>query len=273
MLFNDKVLDLFDLETAVGDYGVEVEVEGDDLPHHVPGFIREEDGSLRGESAEYVFDGPVSKPSAIRRLKVLEDCYKLNNSVIKNSYRCSVHVHMNVQQFNMAQVANLFVLYATFEEYLVKYCGSHREGNLFCLRLADAEFTVQAFIKALKSREVEQLSSDNLRYSAINLAALGKYGSMEFRAMGGTDDINDVINWIELLDCLKRAALRYATPVEILEQTSKLGSRQLAESVFGELLDLLPLEGNWEDVMFENMRMIQDIAYQPTYLEEELIHE
>lgn len=267
-MLTETVRSIYGFNKTLGTYGVEVEVEGDNLPAASVGFIKEHDGSLRGESAEYVFKGPVSKKGAVNRINNLYKAYEETGTKVRNSYRCSVHVHMNVQEFTMTQVANLFVLYATFEEYLVKYCGEHREGNLFCLRLSDAEYTVQTFIKGLVKGRYDLFQSDNLRYAAINIAALAKYGSMEFRAMRGTDSAKDIIDWINLLDCLHVAARKFKNPLEIVEQASLRGCDVLADDIFGDLLELLPLEGNWADVMFENIRMVQDVAYQPTYPEE-----
>jgi hypothetical protein len=265
MALSDKVIDVFGNTKTTGTFGVEVEVEGVNLPARVDGFHRLRDGSLRGESAEYVFKGPAVKSLAVSRLRRLYNRYEREGSVINNSYRCSVHVHVNVQDFTLTQVANMFVLYAMFEEYLVKYCGEHREGNLFCLRLQDAEYTVDQFTNALVEEHWRLLSSDTLRYSAINVTSLRKFGSLEFRSMRGSNDVEDIVNWVNLLDKLRVAALRYTTPVQIVEQVSGQGPEEFAQEVFGDLLQVLPLEGDWAGVIFENLRMAQDIAYLPTY--------
>lgn len=262
-----KVIDVFPVDATDGTFGIEIEVEGNNLPDSAPGFQKEHDGSLRGESAEFVFRGPVDKKATIKRIRGLYSKYKQVGTTLNNSYRCSVHVHINVQQFTMTQVANMFTIYALFEEYLVKYCGEHREGNLFCLRVSDAEYTCQAFLRALETQSYGDLRSDRLRYSAINLAALGKYGSLEFRAMRGSNDVQDIINWVELLDCVRTAALQYDSPRDIIEGMSGIGCAQLAEDIFGDLLGVLPLEGDWEHVIMQNMRMIQQIAYIPDYTE------
>ena len=265
MTLNSNIRTIFGHNVTQGTYGIEVEVEGDNLPPQVNGFDRTADGSLRGESAEFVFKGPASKSLAIKRINALYKAYADRGTVLRNSYRCSVHVHMNVQEFSMSRVATLFILYAMFEEYLVRYCGPHREGNMFCLRLKDAEEPVDTFLSCLARKRFDGLNSDRLRYAAINLAALGKYGSLEFRAMRGPDTAQEIIDWVNLLDCLRVASGRFTSPVDLVEHISLLGSHALAEEVFGDLLGTLPLDGDWGEVIFENMRMVQDIAYIPRY--------
>ena len=260
-----NVRNKFDLHSTKGTYGVEVEVEGDGLPDRVDGFNKEADGSLRGESAEFVFAGPCGLKPAMNRIDNLFQAYKLNWTNLRNSYRCSVHVHANVQDFTIPQVANFVTLYAIFETYLVKYCGEHREGNLFCLRLEDAEFTIRRFLDALCENSFRHLASDNLRYSAINLKALLTYGSIEFRAMRGPDTADEIKDWVKLIDCLRTAAQEYNNPVEIVEQLSGQGPEAFAEQVFGKLLEKLPVDDNWRDVVLSNVRMVQDLAYIPDY--------
>jgi hypothetical protein len=65
------VRDIFALDKTEGLIGLEIEVEANNLPDRVPGFHREYDGSLRGESAEFVFRGPVGRKEAEDRVQEL----------------------------------------------------------------------------------------------------------------------------------------------------------------------------------------------------------
>lgn len=252
---------MFDLPRTKGEIGMEIEVEGLELPREVEGFIKEHDGSLRGEAAEYVFCGPVSREETEERLKRLFAAYEEAGSVILQSYRCSAHVHVNAQDMTMREITCMVLLYVMFEEYLVKFCGEHREGNMFCLRVKDAEAHLQAFIEVQETEDFGLLAGDELRYAAINFNALSKYGSLEFRSMRGTDNIDDLLTWVDLLRCLKAAAISYDDPCAIIEDISRIGPFQLAEKVFGDLLQKLPFDGDWEKVVFSNMQDTQQLAY------------
>lgn len=258
---NKTVLSYYGLGEVDGEVGIEIEVEGHDLPDAPKGWRREHDGSLRGESAEYVLREPIDREDVQEYLHRITGAYKGNGSVINDSYRTSTHVHLNVQYFTFTQVYNVLTLYYMFEEYLVKHCGDNRVGNLFCLRLTDAEGVVPILREAAIKGSYNNLLTERIRYAAVNLNALGKYGSLEFRSMRGTENMKDIETWVNLLLRIKDAALEYDDPTQIVDEISQLGAKGLAEKVFGDLLQTLPLDDLWEEVVFKNMRAIQTIAY------------
>ena len=256
-----RIREIFGLTKVEGDVGLEFEVEGRDLPEAVTGFKTTYDDSLRGESYEYVTDGPVDRDQVALTLMHLESAIHDLGSEVHKSYRTSTHVHINVQELTMAQVFNMVTLYLMFEEYLVKFCGKDREGNLFCLRMTDAEGLIPMVCMHAASGNWQSLVNSDIRYAAINLCALGKFGSLEFRSLEGTDDWNKVKDWVKLLLCLRDYAVTVAQPLDIINRISALGPKGLAQDVFGEMLDVIPLEGSWEEVVFYSMRRIQEIAH------------
>ena len=259
---SDIILDVFTLAKTKGEIGIEIEVEGRNLPSEIPGWRREHDGSLRGEeTAEYVLRNPIERRSVSMMLNRITEAYADNRSRIDDSYRTSTHVHLNVQELTVTQVYNIITLYFIFEEYLVRHCGEHREGNLFCLRLQDAEAMLPILRIAAANGDMNVLRSDNLRYAAINVAAIPKYGSLEFRSMRGTSNMEAIKTWVDLLLHIKDAALRFDNPVEIIDSISALGTAGLAEEVFGDMVRHLPLDEHWEQVVFHNMRKVQLLAF------------
>src|SRR5690606_7279420 len=89
---------LFGLPPTEGMFGIEIEVEGARFPI-VPAWEKKTDGSLRGESAEYVLSHPLDKEPAVEALNALAKAFAENKTVRNYSYRTSVHVHVNVQNF------------------------------------------------------------------------------------------------------------------------------------------------------------------------------
>ena len=281
------VRDIYLVKQTEGEVGIEIEAEGTNLPRSPLGWKVEHDGSLRGpdknrtddlsHACEYVLPVPVARGKVKEVLHNLEAAYEKNNSQVAHSYRCSTHVHINVQELHMNQVYNFIVLYAMFEEFLVKYCGEERVGNLFCLRFQDAEAVIPTLIYAARHNVFRHLGSDKLRYSALNVASMAKYGSLEFRAMRGTREMEEIETWVKLLLCLKDTAVKYERPQDLVAEMSVLGAEGLARKTFGDLVNNLPLENDWEDIVWRNMREVQDLAYCAPWenikKEEELIQE
>lgn len=54
------------------------------------------------------------------------------------------------------------------------------------------------------------------KYSAVNTTALKRFGTLEFRHLGGTTDIDEVYEWINFLLLLRKEARGYDDPSEII---------------------------------------------------------
>lgn len=237
-----KIFELLGLSSAVkGDVGVEIECEGTNL------LMTEEkgskywktvnDGSLRGEfprtCAEYVLVRPIVITAVKDALNELQGILK--NATFKFSFRTSVHVHVNVQTLTELQLLNFVYLYLLLEEPLMNYCGKERKGNRFCLRLVDAENMLEAITKWVTSSfDHVRILPEGMRYSAINLAAIRKYGSVEFRGMRGTMDQGVLCNWVNALHTLREHARTARDPQEIYEAFCNAGATEFIAKIFGD---------------------------------------
>lgn len=226
-----SVLEFYGLAPAEGTFGIEVEVEGVKLPvvdNNV--WTTTHDGSLRGESAEYIFKKPLVFEKVELALNSLKNSFQKNGSQLNFSYRTSVHVHVNVQQFDRVQLGNLIYLYMLFEEPLIRFCGKSRVGNRFCLRIRDAEAFLPYVTHAFIERELPVLDQNEVRYLGMNLGALNKFGSVEFRSMRGTMDVDVLMKWVGMLNKMRTFALKEGmTPALIADYPN------IFSAVFGDL--------------------------------------
>ena len=249
------------MRKKIGEVGIEIEVEGDNLPISPMGWDRVNDGSLRGESGEYVLTSPVVRKSVKKFLKRMTDANKESGFKFKFSNRQSIHIHINVQEMGLTQVYNFITLFLLFEQHLVKFCGVEREGNLFCLRSGDAEGLIEALEEASSPATINRLNTDDIRYSAMNVSSLFKYGSLEFRSMRGTDDYTLIEKWIEILLSLKDAALTFKSPRSIVEQFSRVGVTHFTEQVLGKHSTVVTSDPSYESVLYHQMRRLQILSY------------
>src|SRR3546814_10984266 len=77
------------------------------------------------------------------------------------------------------------------------------------------------------------LHSDNLRYASMNVKALGDYGSLEFRAMRGTRDMDLIYSWAENLLHLREFAKQFDNPAEIADTFSMRGPSNFMGDALG----------------------------------------
>lgn len=244
-------------------YGIELEMEGTRLPKAIPGpeWRVEHDGSLRGEdNAEYVLKKPMSYEDSLKAFSKLVDYIDLVGEDPDPSRRTSTHVHVDCRGLSMEQLISFIVLFLTFEEFLVDWCGEERKGNLFSLQTKDADGFYVALSSFLTTGATMYLS-DNIRYSSINLAALGKYGSVEFRSLRGTLDKEVLGTWLGILDRLRTLAEVYKNPLEIVYEMSVLGPDGFAAKVLGPHLKTFFKGRGKAHKLVGGIRRAQDIAF------------
>lgn len=264
--YNSNVRDLLARHGKLpGEVGIEIECEGKNLPgqNHLEKFwVTHADGSLRGESIEYVMNGPVPRKDVIPALTYLEDLFKENKTKIKDSYRTSVHVHINMQSVSICQTYNTVLLYGIVEDILTEYAGSSRVGNLFCLRMSDAEFMLHELRQGAVSDRYDHLNNNTLRYAGCNVKSLFDHNSLEFRAFRGTSDMKLIAEWVDIILQIKDAALTYENPSLMLQNFSNLGPEGFLKKNFNPSLCKLIMSFNkWQDRIFAGVRLVQDVAY------------
>lgn len=244
-------------------YGVEIEVEGNKLPRKLDNFWKvTDDGSLKGEeTAEYVFSSPLSMPDTRLALDVLKGSFTEHESRIDESIRAGIHVHKNIQHYTPLKLLTLGTTYYMLEDYFTRWCGEERVGNHFCLRARDAKAIVYALLKTCQSRDWRHLNTDNLRYSALNWTSIFKHGTLEFRSMRTTSDMEIVYRWVELIDQLGKGAERFETPRDVIMSVSEMGgAEQFVQHVMGDFADEFLKDGPVD--IWQSLRTVQPIAFE-----------
>lgn len=225
-------------------FGLELELEKVQYKSHVmtipATWIVTDDGSLKLDGVEFI-SIPLKQLYLETELKRLYD--GLEN--FKSTLRCSTHVHMNVRDFTLKELAGFVLLYQVFEKSFFKYVGLERWDNFFCVPLFEIPTIVG---NALKCMESNQPSMTWKKYSALNLCPIWggdgskTLGTVEFRHMRGTGDIESIINWVNLIARLKLAAKKM--PLEEIKDHIKVmnttsGYYWLVTEVFGQWASLL----------------------------------
>jgi hypothetical protein len=255
-----------------GIVGIEIEVEGKNLPKadNIPAseWKYDKDGSLRGEeNAEYIFQGPCSWEHADKRLDILWDAFKKKGAILDDSNRTSVHVHLNCQQFHLNRLASFAALYFAVEEVLTDWCGDHRVGNLFCLRGQDAPAIISTLADYIRSNGSSMCFFDGLHYSAFNIQAIQKFGSVEIRTLRGVSEVGLVKTWLAVLRRLYDMSAEFKDPRDVLGLFSQGGPLNFFYTVLGkELGDELLKTVDYDEEkltksLFNGVRLIQPVCY------------
>lgn len=242
--------------------GIELEIEGEDLPEVTNAYWKSErDGSLRGESYEYVLRKPIPHKEAQKALQQIAGIWEQNESKIKDSPNAGTHVHVNCSDLTVVQLFNFLSLYLVIEDILIERCGKDRIGNLFCLRSCDAEYLVDVITKAVRDNDLSLFHTDDLRYASVNVKALGDYGSIEFRAWRADGDLAAVNWWVDLLMYLKEQARQIDNPSLIVANVSERSPKNFFEDVLGPYANDIPWERRYEESIISSVRKVQQYAF------------
>lgn len=221
-----------------GDVGIEIEVEGENLPHTDNNIWRmERDGSLRGNSIEYVLSKPMSSEDKAQALSYLDRKYVEEGTVVNDSVRAGVHVHINVQDLTLKEMFSFITAYIILEDILTHYCGEYRQGNLFCLRVKDADYLLYLLERVAKSRDFDEWNTGQIRYSALNVTSLFKFGSLEFRAMRGTRDMQVINDWADMLLDIREVSREFENPSDVVKLLQEGGAENFLQTFLGDYLD------------------------------------
>lgn len=225
-----------------GDLGIEIEVEGENLPTagyldgvSTPsgvGWSVHADGSLRG-GLEYTLNGTCKEDEVEELVNGLFGVFKTRNAKINLSNRCSLHVHYNVGGLKVNEITSIIALWTVFEEPLLRWWGDLRYKNHYCLSSKDESANVEAWEYFLRTGLLPE--GNNLRYTALNLVAIRKYGSLEFRGGGGVDEPARANTWIRFLWRLAEYAKNnYPNPQQIAYDISERGPAEILRDICGE---------------------------------------
>jgi len=248
--------------------GIEIEVEGRNLPRTgLKGWVIHEDGSLRGESAEYVFRNPVNREQYPYILKNLQDSLASANAVVNESYRTSVHVHVNARDMFVKDIYTQILLYALFDDALAPFYGHDRKGNLFCLRARDAGYLMDTLRRAVLEDRITYLNTNEIRYTQLNPVSLFRHGSLEYRAMRGTVDMDKIAEWVQILLAMKDSAIGLNNPTHMINTLNGIGVDEFARNIFGAHVDRF--EKGWQDSVMSVVDQVEHIAHACAWLSKE----
>lgn len=232
--------------------GVEIETENIPTAHGAvwfeknlrPIWMVKEDGSLRGHAYEFI-----SKPAGIGILiPELAQFFKTTKYTDERNYtdRCSVHVHTNVQDFTPHQLATLCLVYSVVEEVLFEFVnhfkvddpkGKWRDTNLYCVPWNQCRMNHNIVTNMFS--DINYTFRNWQKYTALNLIPVRGLGTVEWRHMHGTADMDKLTLWLNLIGCVMKYAKE--RPFEDVVKTIKTlndtsAYRQFFTDTLGEYL-------------------------------------
>ena len=210
--------------------------------------------------------------TALFMYKLVVDTYRHNVF----SWRCASHVHMNLLDMDIADIAPLAVITFAADNYFYALGAETRRDNYNCrplsLLIPTAEMLGTICAASLAEdadnlRLVVTATSENPedRYSGMNWWALGRFGTLEVRHFPGTADIDLLTGWILRCADMYTAAetMTYDEVIGLIQQ----GPDSFGGAVFGPRWTGMTYAGHerdWADMLdgLAHLRTVCDFSFE-----------
>lgn len=228
-----------------------------------------EDGSLRDSGKEFVLRSPLYGQDLLNAITELDEFIQEKKAAIGDSYttstRTSLHVHVDIRDLaTTSQLFSFVAIYTILERALFNYFNDERESNNFCVALYRCADVLPAYHNLLfperNDQSMMELDSIRNKYAAFNTAAVFEFGSIEFRHAQAMYDTDRVVEWVNIIQSMKRKAMEGDLVYrDLMSDMSEQGGEEILRSLVGpELAEKLNYPYLQED-MFEGMRLIQPV--------------
>lgn len=197
--------------SGIARLGFEVELEGGTgrWPE-VPGWVIKDDGSLRGERAEYIFDGPTGGAAAVNAIKAFHAA--MAEYKPEPTFRCSTHCHMDMRTADWNIYEKTVLAYMVFEDLFFDHCEDYRRNSNFCVPFMNNDwFSAYFGRKVIAQDEAHKFHhvATWSKYSALNLQTTASFGSIEFRGSHALVDEDELLGLANRMLSLRLIAERY----------------------------------------------------------------
>jgi hypothetical protein len=205
--------------------GLELEIEVTKTTvwpeHYWPNWTQTRDGSLRN-GREYILSMPLKGDALSKAIANL-----FHGSSWERSTTGSTHIHLDMMEetTTIAVIKVLALLIYSMEAAIFRYLGVGREWCGFTNKLSSApDSLIAAVLNSTEDdnyRDLYLMCHDNGdvgRYYGMNLMALSKHNTVEFRYFPTAVNQDELIEWVQMVMSFKAAATELGT-VEALVST------------------------------------------------------
>ena len=204
-------------------YGVRQDVVAEELRNagimcHIEGYNHETrahwkivvDGSIQGANPFELVSPPMRGDEGLETIKKV--CAVLNRLGVKVNRSTGLHVHHEASDLTADHIKAVLTFYWKYEDVLEYFLPPSRRNNFYAqpafprggacgYAYSHSPDPVTGWRRALdqftRRDQIRQFMTSE-RYAVVNLAALPRHGTLEFRQHGGTVNADKIIAWVAL---------------------------------------------------------------------------
>lgn len=254
---------------------VGIELEAEFPPSEEPRMVGTDTWYTVGENSlrngcEYLSRKPVYIEDIPKHCAELFIGLGASRKKLRKSIRTSTHVHVNVMHKTAKEILGAVAFYALVEGLLFNKVPKERRGNLFCLRMSDAEYIWHdlhhTILGALEGSErfFRNFDQDRHKYGALNFASIRRIGTLEFRFLEAHLNEKDLTMWVDLIQRMVYTGAKLSVR-EHLELYDRMSVVQYLIKILGEDHTRFLTEGlsttDINNLMHMNYDYVHDMAF------------
>lgn len=162
--------------------------------------------------------------TALRRI-----CAALQDIGCMVDEHCGLHVHVDTQDMSAADIKRIFGRYSQYEEQIDRFMPTNRRGQLYYAK-SGKPMVGQVFAVDTKAALARVLGGE--RYWRVNLDALQRHGTIEFRQHSGTINFETIMRWVSFLTQFITASSAVHAPAKVRGRKPKTGMAAGCQKVF-----------------------------------------
>ena len=140
-------------------------------------------------------------------------------SVVNNS--CGLHVHVNAGDLSAEQIKTVFHRYTKFESVIDLMVPANRRGDHTYYSKAGTNI-VDEVERCQTTEALMRVQRD--RYYKVNLCALQRHGTIEFRQHSGSINANTIMNWVSFITSFVEASKKTPTERKQVSSNKRAGN-------------------------------------------------
>ena len=141
------------------------------------------------------------KPTHMRMVRRVCEVLQDMGSVVNNC--CGLHVHIDAADLSVENIKTIFHRYTKFESMIDLMVPANRRGNN--VYYTKGGVNIVNNVESCETREA-LLRAFPDRYYKVNLLALQKHGTIEFRQHSGSINAETILNWVSFLTSFVEAS-------------------------------------------------------------------
>lgn len=221
--------------------GIEIEVESNVCEHVpeantlIPYWTTHRDGSLR-RGVEFVLQTPQSGNTLGKAISQFFTTAKLSRAITSSTH---IHLDMMEETTSPDHLQTLVLMIYVLEPGIFALADPGREWSGFTNRLSTApDSTIMSLLHPqLSDGVLRSVCGDGGRdrYYGLNVMSLAKYGSLEFRYFPTATSMEELVDWISLVQTFKKVAIDLGSTaafISLLEDEFKYNA--FIEACFGK---------------------------------------